>query len=66
MKYIEAIFDSFKSRASYADGPVDVLADLTGEYFCTLDEWKQWWEREGRRKFVGEKSGSGLNSKDRK
>ena len=31
-------------RAGYADGPVTILEDLTGEFFATAKEWRAWWQ----------------------
>lgn len=51
-QYIETIFTVFKTRSAYADGPIDVLADLTGEYFVTEEEWSEWWAKEGKAKYA--------------
>jgi HEAT repeat protein len=31
-------------RAAYAYGPVELLEDLTGQYFTTAAEWRTWWQ----------------------
>ena len=30
-------------RSGYADGPLEVLQDLTGQNFTTAQEWRTWW-----------------------
>lgn len=51
-QYIETIFDLFNARSSYADGPIDILEDLTGEYFLTEQEWRRWWDKVGKGKYL--------------
>jgi HEAT repeat protein len=44
-KAIETFFQLLESdiRANYVDGPLDILEDLTGEFFSTAAEWRLWW-----------------------
>ena len=30
-------------REGYADGPADLLEDLTDQWFPTPREWRKWW-----------------------
>jgi len=52
-EHIEVIFDLYETRASYADGADGILEDLTGEYFITENEWRQWWNDTGKAKYLG-------------
>lgn len=49
---IEVLIGQLESgaRAGYADGPLEVLEDLTGRYFSTAAEWRKWWKTEGRKR----------------
>jgi HEAT repeat protein len=38
------------TRADYADTPLELLADLTGQYFTTSAEWQRWWQMEQGKK----------------
>jgi HEAT repeat protein len=33
-------------RAGYIDGPLEILEDLTGQYFLTAAEWRRWLNQE--------------------
>jgi len=37
-------------KGGYASGPLEILEDLTGEYFLTAAEWRKWWETQKEKK----------------
>ena len=58
-QYFPVLLGLFNARQGYADGPLDVLEDLTGEYFLTLPEWRRWWQRTGKAKFLAKNPAKG-------
>jgi len=46
-KYMGLLIEAATGRVrhGYADAGIDVLADLTGEYFATPEEWRAWWRK---------------------
>lgn len=42
---VDVLIDLLESRPGYADGPREILEDLTGEYFLTVAEGRTWRKR---------------------
>jgi|GEM_PF-2111883 len=53
-QYLETIIDTIHTRSGYADNSLTILEDLTGVYFPTENEWRQWWQTEGRKKYAAD------------
>lgn len=43
-EYFRTLIDAVNKREGYGDSGINVLADLTGEYFATAAEWRVWWQ----------------------
>jgi HEAT repeat protein len=63
-EYVDALFQFVNPKSSYASGPAEILADVTGEYFVTQEDWRGWWDREGKAKFPVPNSGQQSNGGD--
>lgn len=50
---LPVLIDCIRAREEHADGPIEILEDLTGRYFPTEAEWRSWWTNEGQAMYGG-------------